>query len=134
VRIDREHLKRALNGDTRLRRVSEYVQDNISEPISLADVATIASLETKYFSAYFLRHSGQPFSIWLANERVRAAQALLSSADLSLRRVALLVGFGSLRTFQRHFKRLTGMSARQYRRRLVDPYTTGDAIYTITDG
>jgi methylphosphotriester-DNA--protein-cysteine methyltransferase len=52
---------------------------------------------------------------WLAERRVNHARALLEDTELSVTEVAFASGFGSLQTFRRQFRRLTGTSPRRYR-------------------
>jgi AraC-like DNA-binding protein len=99
-----------------LQRVREYVEKNLSEPISLREAASAAGLEEKYFSAFFHRKTGVRFRDWLAGRRVDRAIAILTQHDDTITNVAESVGFQDLRTFERSFKRLTGLTPREFKR------------------
>ncbi|HSS51626.1 MAG TPA: AraC family transcriptional regulator [Thermoanaerobaculia bacterium] len=99
-----------------LQRVREYVEQNLSEPISLREAASAAGLEEKYFSAFFHRKTGVCFRDWLAGRRVGRAIEILTQHDDTITNVAASVGFQDLGTFERSFKRLTGLTPREFKR------------------
>jgi AraC-like DNA-binding protein len=99
-----------------LQRVREFVEKNLSEPISLREAASAAGLEEKYFSAFFHRKTGVRFRDWLAGRRVDRAIEILTQHDETITSVAESTGFQDLRTFERSFKRLTGLTPRDFKR------------------
>jgi AraC-like DNA-binding protein len=99
----------------RLERVRRHVDQHLDETILLADVARVAHLERKYFSAYFRRVVGVCFRDWLTEYRIHRAVELLRSHDVSISRVAETVGFQNLRSFQRAFRRHRRTSASSFR-------------------
>ncbi|HXK58373.1 MAG TPA: helix-turn-helix domain-containing protein [Acidobacteriota bacterium] len=101
--------------DSRLRRVKTLVESLYSEPITLADAATAACLESKYFSKFFRKKVGMPFSTWLTDFRIRKAKELLTTSEKAILDIAYLSGFQSLRTFERQFKRHTEMTPKEFR-------------------
>ncbi len=99
-----------------LQRVREFVDRNLSEPIPLRTAARAAGLEEKYFSAFFHRKTGVCFRDWLAARRVERAIEILKQRDDTITSIAASVGFQDLRTFERAFKRLTGVTPRAFKR------------------
>jgi hypothetical protein len=73
-------------------------------------------LEEKYFSAFFHRKTGICFRDWLAGRRVGRAIEILTQRDDTITNVAASVGFQDLGTFERSFKRLTGLTPRDFKR------------------
>ena len=102
-----------------LRRAREFVEKQYQEEIALAAVARVAGLEKKYFSAYFRAKAGVPFRHWLGSIRVREAIRMMSEQDAGLTYIACEVGFQDIRTFERTFKRLTGLTPRDIKRQLA---------------
>lgn len=107
----------------RLKKVKEFVDEHIEDRISLAAAAAVAGLEEKYFSTYFRKKTGVCFSKWIAHARVRRAADMMSAHDHTITRIAFTVGFQELRTFERAFKKCTGMTAQQFKR-LAQPTCT----------
>src|SRR5262245_33062250 len=82
-----------------LQRVKQYVDAHHSENISLQTAARIASMEKKYFSAFFRRKVGITYTDWLTSVRIVKAMVLIKNDDDSLTHIASRAGFGDLRTF-----------------------------------
>ena len=60
---------------------------------------------------------------WVAHARVRRAQRLLETTELSIERLASEVGFGSSAVLREHFHELVGTSPQNYRRAFAAPAT-----------
>jgi len=99
----------------RLTPVLRYVEAHISKPISLDEAAKVAGLESKYFSAFFRSKVGTSFTEWIRLLRVKRAAELFQVRDESITRVAFAAGFRDVRTFERVFKRCTGVTPKAYR-------------------
>jgi two-component system response regulator YesN len=100
----------------RLARVRAFVEANLEEELSLTKVSQIADLSPKYFSAFFRQHTGVRFGDWITGVRIGRARTLLTERNRSVTRVALAVGFKDVRTFQRAFKKVTGMTPRAFKK------------------
>jgi AraC-like DNA-binding protein len=98
-----------------LDRVDQYVHAHISHPLSLQDAARVAHLERKYFSAFFRSKVGIPFREWLRLLRIRRAMELMRVRWELIPRIAFAAGFGDVRSFERAFKRVTGMTPEAFR-------------------
>lgn len=101
-----------------LAKVRTYVEAHLDQPIALHDAAEIAGLERRYFSTYFHEHVGIRFRDWLSALRIARAVELIRSQDCQLGWVSDRVGFGDRRSFQRAFKRWTGITAREFKKRV----------------
>lgn len=101
--------------DPRLRKVRALVETHFADPITLQEAARTACLEPKYFSKYFRKRVGSPFSTWVAAMRVEKATELLVKTEEPVSQIGYEVGFQSIRTFERRFKRLTGCCPLEYR-------------------
>jgi len=100
----------------RLNRLREYVEQSYSEPISLEKAASVAALESSYFSTYFRAKVGITFTDWLRRVRIKKAMELMKAKDFSISEVAEEVGFADLRTFERAFKKHTRMTPREFKK------------------
>ncbi len=97
---------------------------------TLTDAASIAGLEQKYFSRFFKEKTGIGFSLWLNVVRTHEAEKILSDSNVPITDVAAAVGYRDLRTFQRNFKKLIGVTPFQYRRRIRRSLEKGAARTT----
>ena len=99
----------------RLKKVKRYVDEHIEDKISLATAAQVAALEEKYFSTYFRKKAGICFTDWLAHARIKRAVDMMRVHDYTITWIAFAVGFREIRTFERAFKKYTGMTARAFK-------------------
>ncbi len=100
----------------RLNRLREYVEQSYSEPISLGKAASVAALESSYFSTYFRAKVGITFTDWLRQVRIGKAMELMKVGDFSITEIAYEVGFADLTTFGRAFKQHTRMTPREFKK------------------
>ncbi len=100
----------------RLNRLRQYVEQSYSEPISLGNAASIAALESSYFSTYFRAKVGITYTEWLRLVRIENAMELMKAGDFSITHIAYEVGFADLRTFERAFKKHTRMTPREFKK------------------
>jgi two-component system response regulator YesN len=106
-----------------LRKLKEGVARNSTRRLTLAAAARVACLEPKYFSAFFRKRVGISFVAWRTRLRVNKAMELIAKEDFSLTQVANAAGFNNLRTFERAFKKSTGMTPMQFKKRsLASPH------------
>jgi AraC-like DNA-binding protein len=99
----------------RMQRAIDYIHANAAYPISLADAAKSASLSPTYFSRAFSQTVGTGFSTYLNAVRVEKAQVLLAMSDRPVTDIAFECGFESVRTFNREFRKLRGVTPREAR-------------------
>ena len=103
---------------SRLRRVQEHLEANISESLSLTQAAAIAGLNPKYFSGFFRDKVGVRYTQWVHSVRVERAMRLLEARNFSITYLAFCVGYRDLRTFERALKRRTSITPQAYKRRV----------------
>ena len=98
--------------------VRRYLQHNyMLYDVSLDSISDILNINASYFSVLFKRHFGVNFSDYLTELRISAARELLSDPFLAASEVARMVGYESPNYFTRAFKKNTGMTPTEYRRR-----------------
>ncbi len=102
----------------KLQQLSDFCNENYQDEICLQQAANIVSLERTYFSTYFRKKVGVCFNCWLANLRIEHAKVHLKNGRYAISAIANKVGFETVCTFERSFKRCTNMTASQYRRRV----------------
>jgi AraC family transcriptional regulator len=88
-----------------LRRVTDYVYDNLSRDIGLSEMAAVANLSRYHFSRQFKRSTGLSPHQYVVGRRVERARELLSSTDLPVGDVASAVGFTHQSHLARHVRR-----------------------------
>ncbi|WP_371258756.1 helix-turn-helix domain-containing protein [Ancylobacter sp. FA202] len=113
--LDRNARARAALPKWRLKRVVEYVNMNLGERITLADMAAAAGLSRMHFAAQFRLATGQRPHDFLLHRRIEMAQELLAGTNQRIIDIALAVGFQTQAHFTTVFKRLVDNTPRQWR-------------------
>ncbi len=98
-----------------ISKTSKYVNEHISEAISLNDISKHVGLSVNYFSSLFKRELNKSFTRYVNECRVEKSKDLLKHSDLSLANIATKVGFKNQNYFTTIFKKYTGITPRQYR-------------------
>jgi AraC family transcriptional regulator len=99
----------------RLRAVLEYVEERLDAGLTLKQMAAVARLSPYHFSRQFKTTTGLPPHQFVIMRRVERAKQLMQSCDFSLAEVAAHTGFSGQSVFCHHFKRLVGVTPRQFR-------------------
>jgi AraC family transcriptional regulator len=105
-----------LEYDRRVNRVIDHVRRHLAEPLTLAELARIATFSPFHFDRVFRAVVGETLFGFIQRVRLeRAAAVLLSRHDASVLEVALDHGFASAATFARAFRAHFGMTATAWR-------------------
>jgi AraC family transcriptional regulator len=99
----------------RLRAVAEYIEEHLDACPSLRELAAVAGLSPYHFARQFKTATGLPPHQFVIMRRVERAKQLLQGGDRSLAEVAAHAGFSGQSQFTSHFKRLVGVTPRQFR-------------------
>lgn len=110
-----EHPADGSRTDEVIRLVKEFVQDNLTRPISLRDIADHLGMSTYHLSHLFSRGSGFKLSEYLTHERMHEASRLLGDARVRISEAAYAVGYTDPNYFAKAFRRYFGVSPSRYR-------------------
>jgi AraC family transcriptional regulator len=98
----------------RLRRVVDYLELHLSEPISTPELALQAKMSVRHFCRCFLAETGMTPHRYLQQARIERAKNLMRHGDATFAQVARTVGFRTHAHFCHVFKTLTGQTPRAY--------------------
>jgi len=94
----------------RLKRVLDYISDNLESDISLSDLATVAGMSPHYFSELFKQSIGRSPHNYVLLQRVERAKQLLRDPNRSILEAGLDVGFQNPSHFARMVRKIEGTS------------------------
>ena len=97
----------------------QFIQENYSRPLKLADAAEKAGLSSAYFSTVFKKETGKSFSEYLTDLRVERAKELLGDRDVRISEVCEIVGYPDPNYFSKIFRKAVGMSPEKYRKQVT---------------
>jgi transcriptional regulator GlxA family with amidase domain len=98
-----------------LAPVMAWMIDHLVEPLTLESVAARAHMSSRTLARRFRAETGDSVQDWIALRRVELARGLLEDSGLTISQIAYAAGFGSTESLRRHFRAVTGTSAREYR-------------------
>src|SRR5215471_4538488 len=99
----------------RLRRVLDYIGDNLATDLSLSELAGVAGMSPHYFAELFRRSTGQAPHRYVILQRIESAKKRLADAKCSVIEVGLDAGFQNSSHFARMFRKFVGVSPSRFR-------------------
>lgn len=98
-----------------VREATEYMQENYARDLSLTEVAEHLRISTGYLSTLMNQNLGCGFVDYLNQVRVDRACCYLEQNQLKNYEVAYKVGFNDEKYFSKVFKKIKGMTPKEYR-------------------
>ena len=101
-----------------VNRALAYMEEHYAEKITLQEVAEKCYVSQWHLSKLLNKYNGQSFYDTLNRIRIDEAKKLLTDPRLKIGDIGLRVGYSAMAHFSRIFKKLTGLSANEYRNNL----------------
>ncbi len=102
-----------------ISRAKQFIEENLSEPLSLEQVANQVFVCKAYLSELFSNCTGVKFSEYVAMQRVEHAKKLLICSNQSIQEISQNCGFSSAAYFSSVFTRMAGKSPRKFRQAVL---------------
>lgn len=100
----------------RINKVTDYIDHNIDQPLSLQKMAGIACFSPFHFHRVFTILTGETPTDYIKRTRIEKAALLLKrNKELSATEIAALCGFSSLSLLSRNFRLHFNMTIREFR-------------------
>jgi AraC family transcriptional regulator len=100
---------------SKLIQAITYINDNLSEDLSLAAIASSVGMSFSYFSKLFKGSTGVTVHQYVLQRRMENAKRLLARSNLSIIEIVYQVGFRTQNHFHNLFRKYTGMTPKAYR-------------------
>lgn len=94
--------------------ISKYIDEHISEKISLNDIALSCFYNPSYFSRKFKECYGKNLKSYILEKRLLKSAKMLSETEKTVADVCLSCGFGDKGQFYKSFKEYFGCTPAQY--------------------
>ncbi|WP_348959377.1 helix-turn-helix transcriptional regulator [Enterobacter cloacae complex sp. Mu1197] len=98
-----------------LRNVLAFIEENLGQPLTLAELAAQAALSEYHFARMFRQSTGLAPHQYVMERRMDKAKALVQHTTTPLTEIALACGFNSASHFSNRFRSATGMTPSQLR-------------------
>jgi YesN/AraC family two-component response regulator len=105
--------------------IKNYVDENYRD-VTLEDLTTQVHMNPDYISKFFKQKTGQNFSDYLIEVRMKKAAELLDDVRYKTYEISDMVGYSNSFNFTRTFKNYFGINPREYRNRSSLPDKTSE--------
>jgi AraC family transcriptional regulator len=99
----------------RLHRARDFMDCSLHVPISLSQMANVASLSPHHFLRLFKKSFHETPGQYMSRRRMERAQTLLAGTDLPVTQICMDLGFESLGSFSWLFRQRFGLPPSRYR-------------------
>lgn len=101
--------------DYYIKEAIHYIEQNFQNNISIEEIASVCGINRSYFGKIFKKALGRSPQEFLMNYRMLKATELLKLTSLSISEIGSAVGYENQLHFSRAFKRIYGVSPREWR-------------------
>jgi two-component system response regulator YesN len=98
-----------------IEKAKSFIANNISNPITVKDVADHVNLSAEYFTKLFKRATGQNIKDYIARSKVSAAKEMLEHSNISVSMITLELGYSYFSHFTQVFKKYEHITPSEYR-------------------
>ena len=109
-----ENLHGGLSG-YKLRRVTEFINENLEADLSLSEISAAADLSQFHFARAFRKSTGLTPQQFLMQQRIERAKELLAKDDLPIVEISLRTGFKNQSHFTTLFRKFTKFTLKTWR-------------------
>ncbi|GMQ59288.1 hypothetical protein AN1V17_36850 [Vallitalea sediminicola] len=98
------------------KKAKQFIEKHYMERITFKNVCEHVHLSEAYFSKIFAKDLNLTFTEYLTKKRIEKAKLLLSDTDMKIYEICYSVGYANVEHFSRTFKKIVGMSPKQYKK------------------
>ncbi|MEC4589791.1 helix-turn-helix domain-containing protein [Nitrospirillum amazonense] len=120
VELERTSIMHGMDGGGlapwQVRRVTAYMEEHLSEHISVKKLGEVARRSASHFCRAFKRTMGETPYSFITRRRLALAQRMMLTSDAPLSEIAVACGFSDQSHFTNRFRGATGQSPAAWRR------------------
>ncbi|QAS53403.1 hypothetical protein HLI_14960 [Halobacillus litoralis] len=98
-------------------RAQRYIFQNLTNDLTLKDIADSLNVNPNYLSGVFTRETGISLTHFINQQRIKEAKELLCISHHSLMEISILLGYNSQSYFTRVFKSVEGIGPKEFRQK-----------------
>ena len=100
----------------RFQKAVRFISENYQRPILLEEISEKINMSPTTFCRYMKMRTGKSFLQYLNHYRIGFAKRLLIENKTKIQDIAFDCGFGNLSHFNHQFKKITGLTPREYKK------------------
>lgn len=101
----------------RVQEILVYLDEHMDQMLSRREAAKYVFLNEDYFSRIFRKETGMGYKEYVLKQKVEYAKKLLKNTDMPIVIVASKVGYENYTNFTQMFRKMTGVTPTEYRKR-----------------
>jgi transcriptional regulator GlxA family with amidase domain len=110
-----------LHSDKEILFAQKYIENNYSKHISLDLISNEVAISKRNFIRRFKNATGNTPIEYIQRVRVEAVKKALEATQYSIEEIVHKVGYEDMTSFRKLFKRITGISPNEYRKKYTRP-------------
>lgn len=99
--------------------VKKYINEHVEEKLTLNRVAEVFNISPNYLSVLFSKYNELGFTDYINQSKIDSAKKMLADGNLKIYEISDILSFESAFYFSRVFKRITGVSPRDYMGQII---------------
>jgi len=107
--------------DEPIKKAQEYIESNVGQKISVDQLAGLFLISRRNFERRFKKATANTPVEYLQRVKIEAAKKSLEAGRPNINEVMYAVGYSDVKAFRTTFKKITGVSPLDYRRRYKTP-------------
>jgi transcriptional regulator GlxA family with amidase domain len=105
------------HGDEMVKEAQAYIETNMQEKISVEHLSARFAVGRRNFDRRFIKATGNTPVEYLQRVKIESAKKALETSRKTINEVMYDVGYSDVKAFREVFRKVTGMSPLEYRRR-----------------
>ena len=101
--------------NSHVKAIKQYISDNLTSELTLDAIANHVHLAPQYVCSLFKKETGMTVTGFILKSRIDLAKMLILATNESICKISESCGFTDYCYFSHAFKKITGISARQYK-------------------
>ena len=118
IRVQRSDVSRELGQSSIFELIVSYLEENLYESVTLSDLCSRFFMGKSQLCRLFSEQAGEGPIEYYGKMKMKEAKKLLRREELSVSRIADMLGYSSIHNFSRAFKKSVGISPSEYRRKI----------------
>ena len=105
-----------------IRKVLTQIDYDLTADLGLKNLATMLNVNPSYLSTLFKKETGSTLTEYVNQKRIEHAVFLLNSSNLQIQMIAQYSGIADVNYFTKTFKKIIGITPKEYRDRISNPF------------
>jgi len=109
--------ERSEDGSNTIVRVKRFIEANLEGDLNRERIAGYVYLNPAYLSRLFRKETGMSLTDYIVERRMEKVKEALAKTNVKISDIALSVGYANFSHFSKQFKRSTGLTPQEYRKK-----------------